>query len=71
MGTSLELDEDVYSLAFIVMMTDKYISMWFDIETGKLLDDDEREKLMGLTGAGNILTAIFNEYKSNTDFVIV
>ena len=46
LGSSLDLDEDVYSLAYIVMMTDKYISMWFDIETGKLLEEDERNNLM-------------------------
>ena len=69
--TALGLDEDIYSLAFVVMLTDRYLAMWFDVESGKIVDETERENLESLTGAGGILQAIFNEYKENTDYVIV
>jgi hypothetical protein len=48
-GTKLDMDEDIYSLAFVSMLSDECITPYFDVITGELInlsdsDSEEEEK---------------------------
>ncbi len=46
-GTKLRMDEDIYSLAFVSLLSDDCINPYFDVITGELInlsDSDSEEE---------------------------